>query len=244
LLSALELFAAAKEPACKAFAERSVDVLLAAQRADGGFSGDSGDHGDWSAAALATYALRFPEDRRQQRLRASLAKYLEFCLSRADNPFGLSRQGTGAAAVYFHPSVGLGVNFWLLGRARAAAEIYELSGDRRALVYAVDQLDWVMGKNPYGLCMIEGQGTTNPPRYHHRYNMIPGRERGAVPGAIPNGFVNEMGMFDRPGFDMSRGGRRSPSHVTSEPWLVHNILHLLAVSALPADDRASRPVSK
>jgi hypothetical protein len=62
--------------------------------------------------------------------------------------------------------------------------------------------------------------------------MIPGHERGAVPGAIPNGFVRDMGIADRPGFDLSRGGNRAPSHRTSEPWLVHNMFYLLAVSEL------------
>ena len=84
--------------------------------------------------------------------------------------------------------------------------------------------------------MFEGKGERNPPRYHHRYNMIPGHERGAVPGCIPNGFVRDMGLADRPGFDLSRGGNRSPSFRTSEPWLVHNLFYLLAVGAL---DQAS-----
>jgi len=132
----------------------------------------------------------------------------------------------------------LGNNFQLLGRAWAAGLIYQLASDSRALNYAVDQIDWVLGKNPLNLCMFEGKGSFNPPRYHHRYNMIPGHERGAVPGTIPNGFVREMGIADRPGFDLSRGGNRSPSFRTSEPWLVHNMFYLLAASAV---DRALRP---
>ena len=100
------------------------------------------------------------------------------------------------------------------------------------MAYATDQIDWVLGKNPLNLCMFEGHGGLNPPRYHHRYNMIAGHERGAVPGAIPNGMVRDMGIADRPGFDMSRAGGRSPSFRTSEPWLVHNMFYLLAASAL------------
>ena len=73
----------------------------------------------------------------------------------------------------------------------------------------------------------------NPPRYHHRYDSIPGHERGAVPGAIPNGFVRTISGEDQPGFDMSRPakGKRHPSYRTSEPWLVHNMWYLLAISA-------------
>jgi hypothetical protein len=62
--------------------------------------------------------------------------------------------------------------------------------------------------------------------------MIVGRERGAVPGAIANGMVRDMGLVDRHGFDMSRSGSRPPSFRTSEPWLVRNMFYLLATSAL------------
>jgi hypothetical protein len=80
--------------------------------------------------------------------------------------------------------------------------------------------------------MLEGKGSFNLPRYHHRYLTIPGRERGAVPGAIPNGFVRDMAGNDRPGVDLSTGGRQYPSYRTNEPWLVHNVFYQLAATAL------------
>jgi hypothetical protein len=61
-----------------------------------------------------------------------------------------------------------------------------------------------------------------------------GRECGAVPGTVPNGFVREMGMADRPGLDLGRGDNRAPYFRTSEPWLIHNLFYLLAVSELNA----------
>jgi hypothetical protein len=233
LIGALEMFHATGDVKYQEFMRSSVERLLQEQKSNGRFTGDTGDHGDVTAAALALFALDYPKDPLRPRLMESLKKYLDFCLSRADNPFGLSRQGVEENNTsFFHPTVGLGVNFWLLGRAWAALLIHRLTNDGRALTYAVDQMDWVLGKNPYNLCLFESKGAFNPPRYHHRYNMIPGRERGAVPGTIPNGFVRDMGLADRPGFDMSRGGNRSPSFRTSEPWLVHNLFYLLAASAL------------
>ena len=53
-----------------------------------------------------------------------------------------------------------------------------------------------------------------------------------MPGAIPNGFVRDIGAFDRPGMDLSVGGRKAPSYRTNEPWLVHNVFYTLAVTAL------------
>ncbi len=233
LLSACELHKTTGEQALLDFAQAACRQLLDGQHERGSFSGDTGDHGDVAAAALATFAIQYANDALRARIIAALERYLSFCLSRADNPFGLSRQGvTEANPEYFHPFVGLGVNFWLLSRAWTALLIYRLNGDQRALAYASDQIDWVLGKNTLHLCMFEGHGQVNPARYHHRYNMIHGRERGAVPGAIPNGFVRDMGLADRPGFDLSRGGNRSPSFRTSEPWLVHNVFFLLAASEL------------
>jgi hypothetical protein len=230
LLSAIELDRGEHDQRLRDFAGRSASILMAAQQPAGRFAGDTGDLGDVTAAALASFAIAYPDDPLQQRVKKALSHYLEFCLARTDNPFGLSRQGaTEPDVAFFHPTVGLGVNFWLLSRAWAALLIHQLSGDPRALSFAADQIDWVLRKNPLNLCMFEGLGRRNPPRYHHRYNMIPGRERGAVPGAIANGFVRDMGLADRPGFDLSRGGGRSPSFRTSEPWLVHNVFYLLAL---------------
>jgi len=58
---------------------------------------------------------------------------------------------------------------------------------RRASQLADRQLDWVLGSNPYNLCMMEGQGSFNPPYYLHRW--APNEPRGAVPGAIPMDFA-------------------------------------------------------
>jgi len=191
---------------------------------------------------LATYALKFPEDSRIPRIRTALARYIDFCLTTAENPFGLAKQSVGEQDFFFEPTSTLGHNFEILARAWSAIVTYQVTGQQTALTFALDQIDWVMGKNPYGLCMMEGAGSHNPPRYHHRYDSIPGRERSAVPGAIPNGFVRTPRALDQPGFDMSRSRieRDHPSYRTSEPWLVHNMWHLLAVSALQraVDERA------
>jgi hypothetical protein len=242
LIGALEMHRATKHEKYQHFARLGVEAILKLQKPNGSFPGDTGDHGDGAAAALASFALQFGDDPLAGSLRSALLRYLDFCIARTNNPFGLTRQGTEEPqATFFHPTVGMGVNFWILSRAWSALLIHQLTGDPRALAYATDQIDWVLGKNPLGLCMFEGAGGLNPPRYHHRYNMIAGRERGAVPGAIPNGIVRDMGIADRPGFDMSRAGGRSPSFRTSEPWLVHNMFFLLATSALDRSVNSESP---
>ena len=229
LLSALDMHQVTREAAYLDYAQRSVENLLAQQITNGVRRGAFGDYGELSAGALASFALAQPESQLTPPIKRALTDYVRFCASTAKNPFGLGTRSADEVNGFFPPD--MGNNFQLLMRAWAAGLAYRVTQDPRALVIATDHLDWILGKNPVGLCMFEGTGTLNPPRYHHRYNSIPGRERGAVPGTIPNGFVREMGLADRAGFDLSRAGGRSPSFRTSEPWLVHNMWYLLAMSA-------------
>jgi hypothetical protein len=229
LLSALEMHRVTGEAAYLDYARRSAESLLSQQVTNGNHRGAFGAYGELSAGALASFALAHPDSQLTPPIKRALADYVIFCVGTARNPFGLCTRSADEADGFFPPD--MGNNFQLLMRAWAAAQAYRVTRDVRAQVFAADQLDWLLGKNPVGLCMFEGKGTLNPPRYHHRYNSIPGKERGAVPGTIPNGFVREMGLADRPGFDMSRAGGRAPSYRTSEPWLVHNMWYLLAMSA-------------
>ena len=229
LLSALEMHRVTGEAGYLDYARRSVESLLSQQVTNGNHRGAFGDYGELSAGALASFALACPKSEFTPRIKRALTDYVSFCAGTAKNPFGLCARTAAETNGFFPPD--LGHNFQLLMRSWAASLAYQVTRDKRARVFATDQIDWVLGKNPVGLCMFEGKGTLNPPRYHHRYNVIPGRERGAVPGTIPNGFVREMGLADRPGFDLSRAGGRSPSFRTSEPWLVHNMWYLLALSA-------------
>ena len=233
LISALELHAVTGDRRYAEFARRSAEAILATQVTAGRLRGAFGSYGEVSAAALALFALAYPEDPVAAAIRGALRAYSTFCRSTAENPFGLSQQSVGEQDYFFEPTSTLGHNWELLGRAWAAALIHRVNGDARALRFAADQIDWVLGKNSLGLCMFEGVGSLNPPRYHHRYDSIPGRERGAVPGAIPNGFVRSAYALDQPGFDLSYpgSGRAHPSYRTSEPWLTHNMHYLLALSA-------------
>src|SRR5207247_11387131 len=94
------------------------------------------------------------------------------------------------------------------------------------------QVDGSLVKNPNAPCIRAEAGGMRPARLHTRYDSIPGHESGTIPRAIANGFVRDVGGYARPGFDLGRTGRPHPSYRTSEPWLVHNILHLIAVTTL------------
>ncbi|NUN95674.1 MAG: glycoside hydrolase family 9 protein [Candidatus Omnitrophica bacterium] len=233
LLSVLDLYALERDSDALDYARKTAEALLSQAHPSGQLKGGYDDSGDIPAAALATFALRLPEDPLTPKIRETLEDHLAPFVSRPDNPFGISRQKEGPEGYYFDPTSALGVNYLIACRAWSALLLHRLLKDPRALVYATDHLDFILGKNPYDLCMLEGAGSFNPPRYHHRYIKIPGHETGAVPGAIPNGFVRDVGGHDRPGFDLSTKGREYPSYRTSEPWLVHNVFFTLALAEMP-----------
>ncbi len=232
LLSGIDLFQITKEDRYLDYCRHAVETLLAAGKPDGSLAGGYGNTGDIPAAALSQFALAFPDDPKSAAIKARLAEHLTPFLAEAANPLGLMMQQPGPQGWFFDPSSAMGCNYQLCSRAWSATMVYRVTRDARALRYAMDQLDFLLGRNPYDVCMMEGRGSVNLPRYHHRYITIPGHERGAVPGAIPNGCVRDIAGWDRPGLDLSTGGRPNPSYRTNEPWLVHNVFYMMAITAL------------
>jgi hypothetical protein len=183
-------------------------------------------------AALAHYALAYPESTRVDSIRDRLRAHFERHLRNADNPFGLVRSATENGLVYFNTAGGYNALYsgeawgaYLTARLFANEPIYAA----QLKEYAANQVHWLLGLNPLDLCMLEGKGSSHRIYYHHRYADIPGRSRGAVPGTIPNGFMRAPGGVDRPWFDFT--STTVPHHATNEPWLPHNAYYLLMLSA-------------
>lgn len=232
LISTIDLFNVTRDDRFRDFARTTAEKMLNQVPETGMLRGGYADSGDVPAAALAHFVNEMPSDALKARIKARLRAHIEAFVVEPDNAFGISRQKFGEDGYFFEPSSTLGHNYEYLCRAWSALKVYKAVREKSTLNYALNQINFVLGANPYDLCMMEGVGAVNPPRYHHRYIKIPTQPRGAVPGAIPNGFVRDMIGQDRPGFDLSLGGREYPSYRTSEPWLVHNVFYLLAVCAL------------
>lgn len=61
---------------------------------------------------------------------------------------------------------------------------YQLTGDRQYLDAAMEQIHYLLGRNPMGLCYMTGCGT-NPIKYpHHRQSVFLGK---AMPGMLSGG---------------------------------------------------------
>jgi hypothetical protein len=191
-------------------------------------------------ASLALYVHAHPGTRSSVIAKNALRLWIDGLIRLTNNPFGLIPWADG---VFFNPDMGkyyfngaflnpdmesyyfVGQNSQYLSNAWALYLAAHILREPRASNIANRQLDWILGSNPFNLCMMEGRGSFNSPRYLH---WAPDNDRGAVQGAIPNGFCRPKPDKDCPWFDLydARG-----SYNTLEPWEPHNAFFILAVSA-------------
>ena len=115
------------------------------------------------------------------RARNAIERHAEWLVSitnKVENPFGYARQTYKTQDKikdgFFIPHDNES-NYWWQGEdariaSLSAAAMYAaraLNGEAADSVqkYATDQLDWILGKNPYATCMMYGKGTKNPKKY-------------------------------------------------------------------------------
>ncbi len=176
---------------------------------------------------LGWYAMYFPDDPLTASASiGSLARSrVDALRGLCDDRFGVARRsGPGGTTVYCRAYED--VNDWYVGETRYRLDVAiegllaARLGAAGGRAVAEDQVHWILGRNPLGVSLMEGVGKHFVPGYHHRYNAIPGHPRGAVPGAILNGFVRAWPHVDRPWLDMS--DEPNADYHTNEPWLLQN----------------------
>jgi hypothetical protein len=250
VFAAIELHKATGKRSYLFAADRLVGRLLQLQNEAGWYARGPGGEKELQIldegmvpATLAFYLLERTEPIRSDHVRHSLRRYFTWSMRAADNPFGIIRNEVGGQSFFFMGLGGMvfGNNSQYLSTAWAAllaAQVFEAEPEfaRRLIQHANNHVHWILGCNPFGLCMFEGKGNSAQIRYHHRYADIPGHERGEVPGTIPNGFIRTPDNQDRPWFDLTAG--TMPSYSSNESWLPHNAYYLLALSAMEASGRA------
>ena len=93
--------------------------------------------------------------------------------------------------------------------------------------FALDQLDWVLGKNPFDTCMLAGFGRNNPAAYS---NSKP--ESGTVVGGIANGITSSERSGSGIQWDKNAGRDAWQRWRWIEQWLPHDAWYLIAITAL------------
>ena len=205
--------------------------------------------------SLLAYLEVADEGRRKDVLQAVRAS-LEWELAvtgEVANPFGYARQLVQTTAGvretrFFFPHDTETAPWWQGEDARLASLAFAA---RRALPhfaddpafaarlrrYAQDQLDWILGRNPFDASLLQGTGRNNP-----EYLFFGSYEYTNAPGGIVNGIT--AGFRDPQGIDFNL-----PHGVTGadndwrwgEQWLPHATWYLLAVAAGSAAPDAPPP---
>jgi len=253
LLAASELFRTTGEAAYGAAARHRAESLMARSgedcwRADGGdrpffHASDAGA----PVVALLDY-LPLADPATQTRIRDTVRRALEGELKTTGevaNPFGLARQVVqtkdgGRRSTFFYPHDAETAPWWqgenarlagLAAAARLAVPAFPADPvfQDRLRAYAADQLNWILGLNPFDASMLQGAGRNNP-----EYKFFSSWEYKSAPGGIVNGITS--GWQDGTGMGIDLNVPYEVTHQDSdwrwaEQWLPHAAWYLLATAA-------------
>jgi len=194
--------------------------------------------------SLLEYAGVADETMRREVLEA-VKKSLTFELEATrdvPNPFGYSRQlvqgkSRGRRTSFFFPHDTETAPWWQgenarLGSMAAAARMASRFFARdenfgeKLQAFASDQLNWILGLNPYDSCMLQGKGRNNP-----AYMFFDSYEYTNAPGGICNGIT--AGYKDEEDIDFNlhfAETGKDDDWRWGEQWLPHAAWFLLAVS--------------
>ena len=209
-----------------------------------------------------TYYYPYATEATKSQIQAAIRRSLEHELSitaEVNNPFGYSRQLVQDTLGHRHSSFffphGSDASPWWQGEnarlssmaaaARLAAPLF--AGDkffRDSLDgFALDQLNWILGLNPYDACMLQGTGHNNP-----AYGFFGTFEYTNAPGGIVNGITS--GFHDENDIDFNLSYATTGKDADwrwAEQWLPHASWYLLAIAAgqplIPPAPTAGQPLT-
>jgi hypothetical protein len=156
------------------------------------------------------------------------------------NPFGYARQYVsdldgGKRSAFFFPHHNESGYWWQgenarLGSLATAALLASRDLDAQAAPglrrYAADQLDWILGLNPFDMCMLQGRGRNNP-------ELLP--ENPNAPGGVCNGVTS--GFSDEHDIDFMpppQDADHEQNWRWAEQWLPHAAWLAMALAAQAA----------
>ncbi len=258
LMAATELFIATKNAEYLEYARKRADKLVRRLSADERYRGwwradDTGDRPFFHAVeagfplvALCRFLDIEKQDPMRQRIITALRASVDFELgitAEVNNPFGYARQYVKAVkesakrAAFFMPHKNETGYWWQGENARLASlscalamAMPYLSEAQKPLArrYAAAQLDWILGLNPFNMCMLDGAGRNNP-EYHETGGNL--NYRGGVCNGITGADDETDIAFMPPPYDKDVNNRWR----WAEQWLPHSSWLMLALAASSAD---------
>ncbi len=104
--------------------------------------------------------------------------------------------------------------------------------------YAMNQLSWILGKNPYDICFMNGKGRNNPPPYFVEKEPF----QTSLDGGIANGITGAHD--DGTGITWNTSDTEWGNWRWIEQWIPHAHWFMMAVAAtVDINDSDSSPVS-
>lgn len=254
LLAASELALAERDPRYTAAAERRAAALIAryvpGTDGQGHFIGYEDGRPFFHAAepgmpviALLRFAEALPDSPLAASARELAVRAMRDVADRSDavaNPFGYPRQhvkpnSSAAIDAFFFPHDN-DTGYWWQGEnagiaslsfaAALCAGLPECDGALRSrlLRMAAEPLHWILGQNPFDVCMLQGRGRNNV-----EYSV----EFPNVPGGIVNGITSGLSDEHDIGFLPAGTDHHDDSWRWAEQWIPHTGWFVLAMSALP-----------
>jgi hypothetical protein len=255
LLAATELYRATNNPKYREAADKRVNNLMSRLTTSGKYKNywraDDGDRPFFHPvdAGLPVVSLlnywEIADGEMQKEVLEAVMKSLTFEIEVTEevaNPFGYSRQlvqsKNGARRTsFFFPHDTETAPWWqgenarlgsMAAAARLASRYFEQDKNfrDRLQIFARDQLNWILGLNPFDSCMLHGKGRNNP-----AYMFFDSYEYTNAPGGICNGIT--AGYKDEEDIDFylhfATTGKDDDWR-WAEQWLPHAAWFLYAVS--------------
>jgi len=255
LTAAVELYKATKKNKYKKAADKRAGSLMNRLTSAGGWDNywraDEGDRPFFHASDAGfpvislLYYLEIADENARNKVLSSVKKAMIHELritAEVSNPFGYSRQLVQSKnghrrTSYFFPHDTETAPWWqgenarlgsMAAAARITARFFEKDKNfySKLQAFAWDQLNWILGLNPFDTCMLHGSGRNNP-----EYMFFGSYQYTSAPGGICNGIT--AGLYDEADIDFNL-----PQSVTGkdhdwrwgEQWLPHASWFLFAIS--------------
>ena len=256
LMAATELYSATQKDVYKTAADKRAASLMSRLISDGGYGdyfradGATRPFFHASDAGLPVVSLLYyaqiasPEV--QQKVRDTVKKSLaaQLAMNRnVTNPFDYARQLTqdkdgNRHITFFFPHNTEVAPWWqgenarlasLATAARLAARQFpdDPEFQKQLRAFAADQLNWILGLNPFDSSMMNGVGRNNP-----QYLFFDSWEYTNAPGGISNGIT--AGFKDEESIDYNLTYHQTGADNDwrwQEQWLPHGAWYIFAVSA-------------
>jgi hypothetical protein len=255
LMAASELWIATNDDVYKVAARKRAQHLSDRMSKAGYFISNDSDRPFWHAAdaGLPVIALaRFLDKESDKKIRAvalnTIRQFLDYQLRitvDVRNPFGYARQSFqfrgNIKEGFFIPHENESGWWWQGENARLASlATAAIVGGRlvypgegafgikpELATFAVNQINWILGGNPYDICFMYQHGQNNTPYMASLFG------HGSGAGGIANGITGKDGIPDGTGIDFKMEANGNEWRWT-EQWIPHSAWFLQAVSAMAA----------